>query len=199
MKATLLQCTNWRIAAHAARTCYKSHDKSSPENDLKLLQNIIKRGHESILEHITMTWEVECSRACSHQLVRHRIASYAQESQRYVRLDASGGEWYTIPPKITAHEKKLVADYNLHMRNTVRLYEKMVEAGIPPEDARYVLPNATNTVLTVSMNLRSFRNFLALRLDRHAQWEIRELAQAMLAELNRYPEVSLLAMQGVEE
>jgi thymidylate synthase (FAD) len=199
MKATLLQCTDWRKAAYAARTCYDSHDKSTPESDLKLLQNIIKRGHESILEHIVMTWELECSRACSHQLVRHRIASYAQQSQRYVKLDAENEQWYMIPPKIEHHtDTTIIADYAILMDDIEKFYARMVKAGIPPEDARYILPNAANTVLTVGMNLRSFRNFLALRLDRHAQWEIRGLANEMLLALSDHPEVSLLAMQGVE-
>ncbi|WP_051321612.1 FAD-dependent thymidylate synthase [Chrysiogenes arsenatis] len=200
MKATLLQCTDWRKAAYAARTCYDSHDKSAPESDLKLLQNIIKRGHDSVLEFINITWEIECSRACSHQLVRHRIASYAQQSQRYVKLNAENEQWYMMPPKIEHHpDTTIIADYAILMDDIERFYGRMVAAGIPPEDARYILPNATNTVLTVSMNLRSFRNFLSLRLERHAQWEIRGLANEMLIALYEYPEVSLLATQGVKE
>jgi thymidylate synthase (FAD) len=171
----LLQHTGWETSAYAARTCYESHNKSDYEADFRLLKNCIKRGHESVLEHTSMTWVIECTRACSHQLVRHRIASYSQQSQRYCKLD-DNKDWFAMPEVIEKDYEEFV-DVMITISD---YYNKLISKGIKPEDARSVLPNCTLTTLVVTMNLRSFRNFLNLRLDRHAQGEIRELAKAML-------------------
>lgn len=153
-----------------------------PEVDkaLKLLQGIVRAGHGSVLEHCTFTFSIEgISRACSHQLVRHRIASYSQQSQRYVNGEKFG---FVMPDKIKKVPllKEMFED---HMNKTMNLYGLFVECGIPKEDARYLLPNATTTNIVVTMNARELLHFIGLRMDKRAQWEIRELAKEMLRQV----------------
>jgi thymidylate synthase (FAD) len=134
-------------------------------------------GHASVLEHVTLTYGVEgISRAASHQLVRHRIASYSQQSQRYVAAKFG----YVTPPTVAA-SPDLLAGYERHMAACSRLYAKLMTAGVPPEDARFALPNATETKILITMNARELHHFFALRTCRRAQWEIREMAKRMLA------------------
>ncbi len=141
-------------------------------------------GHASVLEHVVLTFGVEgISRAASHQLVRHRIASYSQQSQRYVSADFG----YVTPGTIGEAEGRkgkkgsaaLAALYHDHMEKSSALYAKLLAGGIPPEDARFVLPNASETKILVTMNARELHHFFALRLCRRAQWEIREAAMRM--------------------
>lgn len=195
MKVTLIDYPNNADykAYCAARVCYSdkgfediwdSTVKSSPqfedpENDnaLKLLQGIVKAGHGSVLEHCCFTFSIEgISRACSHQLVRHRIASYSQQSQRYVNGDKFG---YVIPPEIEKRED-LKKAFDEHMRNTRTLYNTLILCGMKKEDARYLLPNATTTNIVVTMNARELLHFIELRTSPRAQWEIREMANKML-------------------
>ena len=134
-----------------------------------------RMGHTSVLEHVTATWYVgDISRACSHQLVRHRLASYCQLSQRYNRLDVSSGDWYVTPPAMEGS-----AGYRDAMRRAGDAYAAALADGMRPEDARYLLPEGTRTAVNVTMNLREFESFYRLRADRAAQWEIRDLAAAM--------------------
>lgn len=145
------------------------------------LRKVMEMGHHSVIEHAYFTFAISgISRACSHELVRHRIASYSQQSQRYVKL--VGGFEFVRVPKIDAHPE-LKAEYEKTMAGLAAVYQKFLDAGIPPEDARYVLPNATRTNLMMSMDARSLMNFFTLRCCSRAQWEIRELANRMLAEV----------------
>lgn len=144
------------------------------------LRKVMRMGHHSVIEHAYFTFAISgISRACSHELVRHRIASYSQQSQRYVQL---GGFEFVRVPKIDANEG-LMKEYEKTMAALAATYQKFLDAGIPPEDARYVLPNATKTNLVMSMDARSLMNFFTLRCCSRAQWEIRELANRMLAEV----------------
>lgn len=141
-------------------------------------------GHASVLEHVVFTFGVEgISRAASHQLVRHRIASYSQQSQRYVTADFGYVTPGTIGEADGRRGKKgdagLAAQFHDHMERSAALYAKLVEGGIPAEDARFVLPNASETRILVTMNARELHHFFALRLCRRAQWEIREAALRM--------------------
>lgn len=155
----------------AGRTCYQS-----PLGNPKVIQNWIKRGHESVIEHASVTFLVSgFSRSESHQHVRHRIASYSQQSQRYVKEDKFD---YVTPPSIV--EKGLRSHYDQLMSQIQDFYNLAIQKGIKKEDARYVLPNACSTEFVCTFNFRSLRNFLKLRLDEHAQWEIREVANSML-------------------
>ena len=195
MKVTLIDYPNNADykAYCAARVCYSdkgfediwdstvktSPQFEDPENDnaLKLLQGIVKAGHGSVLEHCCFTFSIEgISRACSHQLVRHRIASYSQQSQRYVNGDKFG---YVIPPEIEKRED-LKKAFDEHMRNTRTLYNTLILCGMKKEDARYLLPNATTTNIVVTMNARELLHFIELRTSPRAQWEIREMANKML-------------------
>ena len=148
-----------------------SYGKTDSSN--KRVFNCMKAGHGSVFEHAKFTVRVEdISRACSHQLVRHRMASYTQESQRYVKVDISKDDWYVTPPSMEGSES-----YKRAMANAAEAYTDALAEGIKPEDARYMLPNACKTTITVTMNYREFFwSFLVERNTKQAQWEIRNLA-----------------------
>ena len=139
-------------------------------------------GHTSVLEHVTATFHIEgISRACSHQLVRHRMASFVQESQRYTRIDTDGC-WFVTPPNIM-RDKDANKAYVEHMIECGHLYQSLLESGVKPEDARYVLPESCKTNINMTMNLRELESFYRLRADHSAQWEIRNLAGEIMNEL----------------
>lgn len=179
--------------ALSARLCYSAHEIAALEDisaadQGRLIARVLDMGHESVLEHAVFTFGIEgVSRALSHQLVRHRIASFSQQSQRYVSslpatpAGQAGGERfaYRIPATIAA-DIDLAACYRRLMDDIAACYRRLLEAGVPPEDARFVLPNATETRLVATMNARELRHFFRLRCCRRAQWEIRELAVEML-------------------
>ncbi|MDH7516876.1 MAG: FAD-dependent thymidylate synthase [Candidatus Thermoplasmatota archaeon] len=167
-----------------------THSKTKPEELDKtpgkeltaVLEQVMKLGHTSVVEHASFTFAIsDVSRSLTHQLVRHRIASYSQQSQRYVNLNEPN---YVTPPKI-AKDKKMKKAYDETMTSIWKEYNKLLDMGIPAEDARYVLPNATCTNIMVTMNARSLLNFFELRCCLHAQWEIRELANKMLKEVKK--------------
>lgn len=142
-----------------------------------------KLGHMSVFEHVSVTWRIEgISRACSHQLVRHRLASFCQQSQRYVKVGTDSMDWYVIPPSIREDDMKCV-EYEVAMYQCAKHYNSLLKKGVKPEDARFALPEATKTAIVATMNLREFASFYALRTDKAAQWEIRELAEEMRGEL----------------
>lgn len=159
----------------AAQTCVS---ESIPDaTTTRALKGALASGHESIAEHASFTFAISgVSRACSHQLVRHRMASYSQQSQRYVNMDRFE---YVIPESIENHPDAL-EHYAWAMKAIRKTYDTLTNHGIPEEDARYILPNACCTNLVVTMNARELRHFFALRCCNRAQWEIRELANAML-------------------
>ena len=144
----------------------------------KALAHALNSHHDSVLEHWSATFAIEgISRACSHQLVRHRVASYSQQSQRYVKMDG----FVFVTPDTIKDNPDAYMDYWDLMQHISDFYNTLVEKhGIPAEDARYVLPNACCTNIVVTMNARELRHFLGLRLCARAQKEIRELAERML-------------------
>lgn len=166
------------LLTKAANICYEKHsDFSASGAKPKLIKSIVKMGHFSILEHASFTFLITgLSRAASHQLVRHRLASYSQRSQRYV--DETGFS-YVIPNSIAAVSKTAEKFENL-MKLIAELYGEFIESGIPKEDARYILPNAAATSIMVTMNARELLHFITLRTCLRAQWEIREVAEKML-------------------
>jgi thymidylate synthase (FAD) len=168
-----------QVIEMAARNCYKSEPKGV-DAGRRLIASCIRRGHDSVIEHASVTFAVEgISRACSHQLVRHRIASYSQESQRYVDPTKGAMEW--IVPESIRENSLALQTYNDLLADVERTYRELCGAfRIPKQDARFVLPNACPTSIHVTMNFRALRNFLRLRLDKHAQWEIRAMAREML-------------------
>lgn len=186
MKVALLQHTPEPelTVALAARLCYSPvaiselQDRLSGADIKSFLDKIMSLGHQSVLEHASFTFGIEgISRVTSHQLVRHRLASYSQQSQRYVshteRFEA------VVPPSIS-QRPAMLARFEAQLAALHQAYGEMVEAGIPAEDARYILPNATETKLMVTMNARELRHFFQLRCCERAQWEIRAMAVAML-------------------
>ena len=165
------------LIEHAGRVCYRSEGDSG-----NFIQARIAQGHESIIEHASATFEISgISRACSHQLVRHRLANYSQESQRYV--DLSDPE-LVVPPAIAA-DVEAMAIWNRLTEQMVEAYRGLRELGIHKEDARFLLPNATATRLVVTMNFRELRHFFRVRLQPEAQWEIRQVATKMLGIMQR--------------
>lgn len=177
MRVKLLKFTSdpeWVISL-AAGVCRGADDVS-----LGRVVACYKQGHMSVLEHASVTFRVDgISRACSHQLIRHRLASYCQQSQRHVAIDTRGDGWYVTPPSVTAAENDRLLFKNV-TREVASRYEQLLSRGIPAEDARYVLPQCTKTSLVVTMDYRELFHFFDLRLDSHAQWEIRQLASKML-------------------
>lgn len=162
----------------AGRVCYQSEPKGYPENE-KFIRMIIKRGHESVLEHGSLTFKVRTNRAIANEIVRHRLASYSQESTRYVKYD----DIEFIPG-----EK--LRDSNLEelLSKAEFAYKFLTDYGLKPEEARDILPNATATTLVMTMNFRELRHFLKLRLDKAAHPQIRELAGMILEILKeKYP------------
>jgi thymidylate synthase (FAD) len=166
------------LLEHAGRACYRSEPRGAAG---KFLQARVREGHESIIEHASVTFEIDgISRACSHQLVRHRMASYSQESQRYV--DMSSPE-FVVPPSV-AEDPEALAAWEQFIGEVAATYRRLRALGVRKEDARFVLPNATATRIVVTMNFRSLRHFFAVRCERAAQWEIRLLALEMLRQVH---------------
>lgn len=177
-----------RVVAASAKLCYSraSIEKISEDLDEEGIANFIKRlfemGHLSPFEHVSFTFGVEgISRACSHQLVRHRIASYSQQSQRYVRFD----EFPCVVPGSIHAQEELLKDFKEAIAYLEKTYQKFLKGGIPPEDARYILPNAFTTNIILTMNARELFHFFKLRACNRAQWEIRNMADEMLKETKR--------------
>ena len=186
MKVTLTRITNDPILAieEAASNCYNSE----ATGDGKIMKHCIKSGHTSVTEFCDFTFHIEgISRALSHQLVRHRLASYAQRSQRYC---SENGFKYITPYSIKNNSNIHLAYKNM-MDRINDFYESLISLGIPNEDARMILPNACETQIEVKMNLRSLMNFMNERLCSCAQWEIRSLAQKMrLAVIEQVPQLA---------
>lgn len=173
-----------RAVAVAARVCYapvgaaELMEHMSDEAVRKVLRTIMRSGHFSALEHASYTFAIDgVSRALTHQLVRHRLASYNQQSQRYVSYAEE--PTFIVPPAVTENTAVLER-FNEATAAAFSAYRELVEAGVSPEDARYLLPNAMETKIVVTMNVRELLHFFELRCCKRAQWEIRALALAML-------------------
>ena len=173
-----------RTVYTACRTCYSAdspvniYDKATDEEKmLKLIKNVVASGHHSTIEHIQVSFAISnVSRACTHQLVRHRLMSFSQKSQRYVQ--EKGQFDYIIPPTIEKNPE-LKAKFEEFMGEISNKYQEFVDAGIPAEDARFVLPNAAASSLVASLNLRELIHLAQLRLCTRAQYEIRTMVKAM--------------------
>jgi thymidylate synthase (FAD) len=168
------------------------YDSLKAKDREKLIDRVVSSGHLSVIEHVNFTFCISgVSRSLTHQLVRHRIASYSQQSQRYTGRGDSNEKScsYVIPPTIRKKEG-MKEKYQKMMIEIEDFYDYLVDNGIPPEDARYVLPNAYSSNIVVTMNCRSLFNFFQLRCCYLAQWEIRHLAWKMLSICNNeLPEV----------
>lgn len=189
MRVKLLSYTGdaEKLCAAAAQSCYSEKPASELLVDIddtrsgKIISKVVGMGHHSVIEHACYTFSVEgVSRALTHQLVRHRIASYSQQSQRYVPMDRAD---YVIPPSIEK-DGEIADEFRKLMEEIWKVYRRLAEK-VDVEDARYVLPNACTTNITITMNARELLHFFSLRCCNRAQWEIREVADRMLAEVKR--------------
>lgn len=173
-----------QAVALAARLCYSPvsignlRERLSGSDIRGFLEKILSLGHLSVLEHASFTFGIEgISRVTTHQLVRHRVASFSQQSQRYV---SHKDKFEVVVPPSVAANREMAERFAAQVREIHRLYGEMVESGIPAEDARYILPNATETKIIVTMNARELLHFFRLRCCDRAQWEIRAMAVEML-------------------
>ena len=185
MKVELLFITSdaERLIERAGRTSYLSFDKEGEDTEKKFVKMLIKRGHKSVLEHAYATFRISgVSRALTHQLVRHRLCSFTQQSQRYVNESNFN---YVEPDSIknnsVAHSIfiKFIEGANL-------AYQDLQNLGIKNEDARFILPNAVESEIVVTANLREWRHIIELRGNRDAQWEIRKMAIEVLKNLKHH-------------
>lgn len=190
MKVKLINYTKnpEKIVAQSARLCYSNLGiedlKKSLTNEsiTKLIKKIMRLGHYSVLEHITFTFAMEgISRVTSHQLVRHRIASFSQQSQRYVKI--SKKDFPYIIPKSIAKDDKLRKIFIDAIKELDKIYHQFLDDNIAAEDARYILPQAVVTKIIITANARELLHIFKLRCCNRAQWEIREVAKSMLKEV----------------
>ena len=174
------------VIANCATTCY-----DSPSKDInaarKMIMSLAKAGHEAMIEHAHATFKLSgVSRVLTHELVRHRLFSFAQRSQRYVKENE---ESYVTPDVLiddnsaNAQMKQAKLIFDMAMHDAWSAYRDLLKLGLKPEDARFVLPNACTTEIIMSGNFRQYRNFLKLRLGPRAQWEIRRAAYIILDKL----------------
>ena len=171
MRVTVIRATESPMHAisEEAGMCYGKTEYSE-----KRVERCLRNGHTSVAEHVSASFRIEgVSRSCLAQLTRHRIASYSVMSQRY--CEVGGDDWYVIPPSVieAGEEVGFIAE----VEKAAKAYRRMIAKGVKREDARFLLPEATKTSLVMTINMRSLQNFLSLRLDKSAQWEIRELAE----------------------
>lgn len=193
MKVELISYSNLgeKVCGIGARTCTSDKIPTKEDDTSKALKSAISSGHDSILEHFTMTFAVSgVSRALTHQLVRHRLASYSQQSQRYVNMD----EFEYVTP--ASMDGRVIAEYDFFrnrngyvparemyadiMEYLKECYRRMVDAGIPEEDARYILPNACCTNIVITVNARELRHIATERMCAKAQAEICQLVKEMV-------------------
>jgi len=186
MNVTLIEHTPnpEHTVAFAARLCYspvsidKLREKMATSDIESFLDKIMSLGHHSVLEHASFTFGIEgISRATTHQMVRHRIASFSQQSQRYV---PQGEEFTSIMPDTIAENPEARKIFIFMSETFQKAYTQLIEMGIPAEDARYILPNATETKIIMTMNARELLHFFSLRCCQRAQWEIREMSVEIL-------------------
>ncbi len=171
-----------KLIEEAGRTCYLSLDRIAEGSEANFIRRCIMNGHHSILEHAAASFRVlGASRAFTHQMVRHRLASFSQQSQRYVDEEEFN---YIIPPSIAQNSqaKAIFTEFMEYARIT---YKNLRQLSIKKEDARFVLPNALESQIVISANFREWRHIFSLRLEKAAQWEIRSVCLQMLKILQK--------------
>lgn len=191
----------------AGRTCYKSEDKINSESAGKFVAMLIDRGHEAMLEHASASYRVTCDRGVTHEIVRHRLFSYAQESTRYCNY--KGGVVFVIPPWVSATEGEYVVYWKNKLGEVIRGpqepqghggdnrwfwnmalserdYVRLLDEGWQPQQARSVLPNSLKTAIVITGNLREWRHFFELRTAAAAHPQMREVANLLLEDIRRF-------------
>lgn len=169
------------------RVCYKSEDKITDSSARQFVSNILKSGHESVIEHEKVSVRIICDRGVTHELVRHRIASYSQESTRYCNYsrDKFGNELTFIKPLFWEESSEEYRLWYKNMKNIEETYNKLISLGAKPQEARSILPNSLKTEIIVTMNLREWRHFFKLRTSEKAHPQMREVACAILTEFQK--------------
>jgi thymidylate synthase (FAD) len=167
---------------HMGRVCYKSGDKITSDSSKTFVKGILKSGHESVIEHEKITVKITCDRGVSHEIVRHRIASYSQESTRYCNYnqDKFGKELTLICPFFWNNDPEKFKIWKETMKTIEDNYNKLISLGSKPEEARSILPNSLKTEIVVTMNLREWRHFFKLRTSLKAHPQMREVSRPML-------------------
>lgn len=166
----------------AGRTCYKSEDKITADSARKFVAGIVKSGHESVIEHEKITVRIICDRGVTHEIVRHRIASYSQESTRYCNYSADkfGNELTFIRPFYWNDDPEKMEAWLCHMKLTEETYMQLIKLGASPQEARAILPNSLKTEIVVTMNIREWRHFFKVRCSPAAHPQMREVAIPIL-------------------
>lgn len=182
------------------RTCYKSEDKIADESAAEFVRGLIQRGHESVLEHVGLSVKFICDRGVSHEIVRHRLASYSQESTRYCNYSAErfNGEITVIEPCYIMPFTQVWEVWFNAMKQAENSYFRLLDLGCSPQEARSVLPNSLKTELVMTANIREWRHFLRLRTSPAAHPQMRELAKMLLAKL-KYEKGVLVLFDDIEE
>ena len=171
-----------RNLEQVGRVCYKSEDKITQESYVPFLPRILRSGHESVIEHEKASVKVICDRGVSHELVRHRIASYSQESTRYCNYTGEkfGGELTFIRPFFWAEDSRQYEIWKQMMQQAEDSYTELLRLGATPQEARSVLPNSLKTEIVMTMNMREWRHFFRLRLAPAAHPQMREVCGILL-------------------
>ena len=182
MKVELLRITGnpEQLIEEAGRTAYHSEDKITRTSASRFCRMLLKNGHESVFEHASATFRAWGSRTFTHQIVRHRLASFTQRSQRYVEKDFN----IVLPQSIKTKEDEDV--FYKSTRESLVSYKKLRDDGVSREDARFVLPNALESEIVITANFREWRHIIKERISPQAQWEIREFAQLVLLVLKEH-------------
>lgn len=170
----------------AGRTCYKSEDKITPDSAAAFIRRITRSGHHSVIEHMNITVRFVCDRGVSHELVRHRLASYSQESTRYANYahEKFGNEITVIRPFFWAEDSPAYQDWLSAVSHAEKIYLKLIGEGASPQEARSVLPNSLKTEVVMTANLREWKHVLRLRCSKAAHPQIREIMLPLLADLH---------------
>lgn len=175
-----------RMVERCGRVCYKSEDRITPESAEKFVANLIARGHEAVLEHASITVKFVCDRGVSHEIVRHRLAAYCQESTRYCNYSKGdfGGEITFIKPLFFDCGTQPYEAWEASCRTSEEAYFELLNLGCSPQEARSVLPNSLKTEVIMTANLREWRHFLKLRCSPAAHPQMRQLAVELLNKLS---------------
>lgn len=169
------------------RVCYKSEDRITEDSAEIFIRKILKSGHESVIEHEKVSVRIICDRGVSHEIVRHRIASYSQESTRYCNYskDKFGSELTFIKPCFWEEESEIYKMWVSIMQNIEMTYNELIAKGVKPQEARAILPNSLKTEIIVTMNLREWRHFFRLRTSERAHPQMKEIACQILEEFKQ--------------
>lgn len=177
-----------KMLEYCGRVCYKSEDKITEDSAKRFISSVLKSGHESVLEHAKITVKVICDRGVTHEIVRHRLASYSQESTRYCNYsnEKFGSELTFINPCFwdndDDHSKRLFNIWVDEMQRIEDAYNEMIQCGARPEEARTILPNSLKTEIVITMNIREWRHFFKMRCSSRAHPQMRQVANMIKAE-----------------